>query len=140
MNEFYINILIIVLGVIGSVVSFCIYKKESKHHPLTCPIGECDQVVASKYGKTMGIPNSISGMLYYDFISTVYFVLVVWPGLFDFEYGDTFFLFIKLATLGAFLFSVFLTIVQAFIIKKWCFWCVISAIISTAIFILVTIF
>jgi hypothetical protein len=38
-------------------------------------------------------------------------------------------------TIGGFLFSLYLTFVQAFLIKSWCSWCLMSAALSTAIFI-----
>ena len=94
----------------------------------------CDRVVKTKYGKTFGIENTILGMLYYG---------AVFLASLGQEFYTVFFTSMPLYWIkvivsgGAALFSVYLTYVQFGILKKWCEYCIASAIISFAIFFLV---
>lgn len=125
---------LIILSLIGFAVSFYIYYSKKYNKPMHCVIGQdCDAVVKSKYGKTFGIENTVPGMLYY--------VLV-------FLYGITFFInrnvfisnivyyIIVIASIGSVLFSMYLTAVQAFVLKKWCEYCIVSTIASVLILVI----
>ena len=124
MNPLYF----VFLSLIGFAASFYIYNSKRNAQQVFCPIGhDCDAVIKSRYGKTFGIENTIGGMLYY--------LLVFSYGLSSFLNRNIFkenllYYFVVIASACAVLFSVYLTAVQAFVLKKWCDYCITSSIIS----------
>lgn len=128
MNPIYL----IILSLIGFAVSFYIYYSKKYDKPMYCPIGkDCDSVVKSKYGKTFGVENTIPGMIYYVLIFAYGFLLN--RNIFK---GHIIYYFVVSASVGSVLFSVYLTAVQAFVLKKWCEYCIVSTIASILILIL----
>lgn len=128
--------LIILFGWIGFMISGYIYvqkkKRKGKKSHMVCPIGgHCSDVVDSKYGQTFGVENAGLGMLYYIGIALFYFVLMSGFSI----PREALYTLGKLVTTGAFAFSAYLIGVQAFVLKKWCTWCVTSALLSTGIFV-----
>ena len=124
---------LIILSIIGFAVSFYIYysKKYNKH--MYCIIGkDCDAVVYSKYGKTFGIENTIPGMLYYVLIFIYGIAIISNRNIFK---DNTIYYSIVGASIASVLFSVYLAGVQAFVLKKWCEYCIISSISSILILI-----
>ncbi len=89
------------------------------------PKAWCKKVQYSKQSKTLGIPNSIAGFGMYAFIllAAVMFARGVWP-----SWPLT-----GVITFG-FLFSMYFTYVQAFVLRAFCTWCVLSAINFTILF------
>ena len=127
MNPVYL----IILSLIGFLVSFYIYYSKKYGKPMYCPIGQdCDAVVKSRYGKTFGIENAIPGMLYYLVVIGYSITLLLNGNIFK---GDIIYYFIVSASIGSVLFSIYLTGVQAFVLKKWCYYCIISSIASVLI-------
>lgn len=126
------NIILIILGAIGFLLSFYIYIRKSAKKPLVCPLrSNCDKVVGSKYSEILGIPVEILGMVYYAFVVLSHVGLYLFPGIVDSFVMS----FAILLSFGAFCFSVYLICVQAFILREWCFWCMTSAFVSFLIFI-----
>ncbi len=121
----------VILGIIGVWVSSYIYYKKQHKQPLVCNIigDDCSKVVNSKYGKTFGIENTILGALYYGGVA-IYGVLLSF-GLFEFL---SFFVFI--ASGFGFLFSLYLLYVQIYVIKEYCQYCLLSALLSVFIFLI----
>jgi len=102
--------------------------------PLVCPLeGSCETVVHSEYSKLFGIPLEYIGMAYYGLITLFYLLFAFIPQTLP----TAVLYFILSLTVAAFAFSIYLTAVQAFVLKHWCTWCLCSAMICTAIFILV---
>ena len=125
------EIFLIILSVMGFAVSFYIYHSKKHNKTMYCPIGkDCDAVVKSKYGKTFGIENTIPGMLYYGLILIYSIMLLANRNIFK---EDIVYYFIVGASLASVVFSVYLTGVQAFVLKKWCEYCIISSIASALI-------
>ena len=93
---------------------------------------DCHCVVHSDYSKILGIPVELCGMIYYALICLYSFVFIFLPQLVS-QY-----VIVGMAIMAFFavLFSVYLIGVQIFIIKKKCSWCLISAVLSVIIFIL----
>src|SRR3989338_3405125 len=99
--------------------------------PIACPMdGHCDDVVRSEFSKFFGVPVEILGMLYYAVAAAAYSVFYFYSGLA-----------VPLAVFGmfglasfSFLFSLYLTFIQAFNLKQWCVWCLASAGLSSFIF------
>ena len=131
-----INILyavIIVLAFLGLSICGYIHNSKATNKPLVCPLGaDCNAVLESKFSKILGLPMEVWGALYYTFIVLAYSLLLVAPELIQTPQVGYMMLF---ATLGAFLFSLYLTAVQGFVIREWCTWCLSSAFVSVAIFI-----
>lgn len=120
-----------VLAIAGfSIASYIRHKKVSQE-TLVCPIGHtCDTVIHSDYSKFFGIPIELMGMLYYGIIAFSYLAIglrsdLAWPEVS---------LVLLLLSTFAFLFSIYLTFIQAFALKQWCTWCIISASLCTLIF------
>jgi uncharacterized membrane protein len=112
--------------------SYLTYKHYFNKKPLVCPIGEehsCSDVTEGKYGKIFFVKNEVLGLLYY-------------LGLFVLSFGAMFtnytslilVLLIVMAACG-FLFSLYLLYLQKYVIKEYCFWCLISAGISILLFV-----
>lgn len=130
-NELLVRVILLVLGALGFFVAKHIrhHKKEAK--PLVCPMNlKCDVVVHSDYSKFLGMPVEVLGMFYYCVISIFYLVLVFVPGVLS---PAVIFILVLLSTL-AFLFSLYLILIQMFVIKEGCFWCFVSALVSILIF------
>ena len=131
MNPYYL----IALSLIGFAVSFYIYYTKRYGKPMHCVIGQdCDAVVKSKYGKTFGIENTVPGMGYYALIFAYGVLLVYDRNLFK---GNIIYYSLVIASISSVLFSIYLTAVQAFILKKWCEYCIVSSIASALILIVI---
>lgn len=122
--------LVLIFALFGLSICIYIFKKKGKGDHLVCPIGNsCNFVLYSDYSKTFGIRNELGGILFYFLTAIIYFYILLEIPLAPIIIATYLF-----ASLCAFMFSLYLIFVQAFIIKKWCAWCVTSAIISTTIF------
>jgi uncharacterized membrane protein len=124
------EIIIIALGILGFLLCVHIYKKKRSTKPLICPLkGDCESVLKSDYSTFFGIGLEVYGLLYYGTVTVSYTVMYFYPVF----HVPLVYLPILGVSIGAFLFSLYLTGVQAFKIKSWCTWCLTSAAISTAI-------
>lgn len=126
-----IMFLLIILAVAGIVnTSYLTYKYVMKQ-PTKCivfPNKWCDAVMTSKQSKTFGIPNSLLGLIFYAMILVLSALFIkglapFWP-------------IAVIITIG-FGFSVYFTVVQSYILHAFCAWCVISAIDSLIMFMIV---
>ena len=130
MPVLYIFIMLVALG--GFALSFYLWRKKRGHQALVCPIGaDCRTVIHSEYSKFLGLPVERLGLLYYGAIIVVYVLLA---SSLNAQLSASLSLAALSASFGAFLFSIYLTFVQAFNLKQWCSWCLLSAALSTAIF------
>lgn len=125
---------LVALSIAGFLVSLHIHHRKRTQQKLVCIIGtDCDAVVNSKWGKLFGVPNEVLGMLYYVFIAAgtalVFFNATAESGL----SLSTILFFVS--GIVAFV-SVFLIGVQAFVLKDWCDYCLASAGINIAIFVI----
>ena len=120
------NVWLALLALAGFFISFYIYYTKKNNQQLVCIIGKgCNAVVESKYNTLVGVPNEVIGMVYYAavFVS-VLFTLA--------PFATT----ARLVIAGcAALAGLGLLGIQAFILKKWCEYCIASAIISVSIFV-----
>jgi uncharacterized membrane protein len=119
---------IIALALIGFADSTFLFAKRIAGTPIPCVLGftGCDEVAKSPYSTLFGVPLAALGVAFYLAI-----------GILTITYADTKkILFVKLllgATAIGFLMSAYFIYVQAFLIKAFCMYCVISAVISTAL-------
>jgi uncharacterized membrane protein len=99
---------------------------------LQCGTGACETVQTSPWAELFGVPVAFYGVVGYAAILGV--ALATLQPRWLARRGPT----LLLATLatGGFLFSVWLTALEAFVIHAWCRWCVASAVIITAIWVI----
>lgn len=126
---FYIPIIFAAFG--GFLLAFYIHHKKSKKEVITCPLdSDCETVVYGPYARFFGIPVETLGVLYYAGIAIGYAMFLMIPRLAT----PSAYFFVFLASTTALLFSLYLTFLQAFVIKEWCAWCLGSAALTTIIF------
>lgn len=127
-----INRLIFLLSIIGFAVSFFLAYEYNQSGPVPCPIGGngCELVRQSEYSSLFGIFIPYYGILFYLVIAGI----CVWLVNKSVRILDIARLAISFV---GFLFGVYLTYLEAFVIQAYCFWCVTSFIISTLILMLV---
>lgn len=97
---------------------------------IPCPVfGSCEEVTNSKYGSLLGLPVSLYGAAYY--LSILIALIAYWDTKKKFFIAWAIWLpFFGLA------FSAWMMYAQYFLIKAFCFWCVVSATISLILAIL----
>ena len=122
-----INILY-VCGAVGVLDTLYLLYHKMRGTDVACPFfpDEWGRIVQySPQSKTFGIPNSFLGLLMYLAI-----LLLTWLYV-----GATvpFWTIQAIVTFG-FLFSLYFTYIQAFVLRAFCTWCVISAINFTIMF------
>jgi uncharacterized membrane protein/thiol-disulfide isomerase/thioredoxin len=125
-----------VLAIIGAAVAFYLSYIEISNTEAVCgPVGNCNSVQQSPYAKLFGLlPIGALGFVGYAAILVSwllqtygphsrrkFFTIAVWG----------------MAWLGMF-FSIYLTFLEPFVIGATCAWCITSALVMTAIFLLST--
>lgn len=132
-TEIIYQIAIVVCALAGFGVAAKIYADKQKPKPMVCPMGgTCDRVVRSKYSQFFGVDISVGGMLYYSLIAVVYTAIMFSQGALPAELSFA----VVGLSVGALMFSLYLVGIQAFVLRNWCTWCVISAILSFVIAVL----
>lgn len=130
-HSYYIDILLMIIGLAGFFLASYIYRCKHKKRPLVCPMrGSCDFVTQSDYSKFLGIPVERLGMVYYMTVFLFHTLVLLYPPLFS----PVMVMASLVASTLAILFSLYLMGVQAFVLKQWCTWCVCSAVLCAAIF------
>lgn len=114
---------IIVLSVIGIINTSYLSYHTIKKTLVKCiffPPEWCERVQHSEYSRTLGFPNSFAGFGMYSallILSLLYSagtLQVFWP--------------IQAIVWIGFVFSMYFLFIQAFVIRAFCTWCVLSAI------------
>ncbi|MBI2634053.1 vitamin K epoxide reductase family protein [Candidatus Peregrinibacteria bacterium] len=115
--------LLFTIAAIGiSETAYLIRSRRHDQKPV-CVLGRsCSIVLESKYNRIFGIHNDILGFLFYIKISIILGLIVAGVGPLD-----TWNMIAKASIGFAAVFSVFLVYLQKFVIKAWCFWCLMSA-------------
>lgn len=121
----------ILLSLAGLVNALYLAWKHYAKKPLVCPIGDdCAEVVETRWAKIFGVRNDVLGTLFFAGLLVVGIGLAVYP-----QFTNVIIQLLVIATGLGVLFSIFLMYVQKFIIKKYCFYCVVSALITILLFI-----
>ena len=123
------NRLIFVLSLLGLFVSSFLLYEYNLQGPVACPTGAgCDIVRASQYSSFLGISIPILGVLFY-LVMAAFSVVQAQKASNNllFQAG----VLISLIGVG---FGTYLTFLEIFVIKAICLYCMISAGISTALF------
>ena len=115
--------IILLASLVGFILASVIYYRKRHNKVVVCPIrSDCNMVLHSSFSRFFGVPVEIFGMGYYALIFFGYLYLS-FLGVANSPIA--FWLFI--ISTSAFLFSLYLTYLQAFTIKQWCLWCLFSA-------------
>ncbi len=121
-------ILLLLVSIAGFIDASYLTIKHYTEGIIGCVIfAGCEIVTGSEYATIFNIPVALLGALYYALVSTLLFlyiggekrVLKPLVGI----------------TTGGFLFTLYLIYLQAFVLNAWCFYCLISAAISTVLFV-----
>jgi uncharacterized membrane protein len=128
--------LLITLGIIisalgGFLLSYYISKHKHAEEKMVCPAGSsCGELVNGRFSRFLGIPVERAGMMYYGLIFLIYLAIIV-------RVVPDVVLTIGILLTGlGFIFSLYLAIVQIFVVKKWCTLCLGSLGISFIIIVL----
>lgn len=121
------NYLAAIFSLIGLIDATYLTAENIKHNVVNCSalpasISQCDLVTASSYASIGPIPVALLGIIFYSAI----FILAV-----EKQYQS---LFIT-ATIG-FVASIYFIFIQAFVLDAFCAYCLVSAVTSTAIFVI----
>lgn len=126
------NRLIFSFSLLGFTVSSFLLYEYNLSGSMLCPTGTgCDIVRASPYSSFLGISIPILGVVFY---LTMAILSVVHSHDLPTKLIKKLQLVFALAGVG---FGVYLTYLEAFVINAFCFWCVVSFIISLIILLIV---
>jgi protein-disulfide isomerase/rhodanese-related sulfurtransferase len=115
------------LGLFDS--SYLLWVYTSPSHPIVCLGSGCDEVRASSFANLWGIPLPAYGVAMYVTLALLIFAepLVSASLARVVRYG------VAGISGAGFLFSLYLTGIEAFVLHAWCTWCVVSALAVTFI-------
>lgn len=115
------------------VSAYLTYLKLQFGSGISCGIGDCDLVNSSSYSEIFGIPVALIGMAGYSLL------LILHTAAYSADADGLYrplLSFVFFSALAGTLFSAYLTYVELFVLRAICPWCVVSALIITALLIL----
>ena len=126
--------LILLLGFLGFIDTLYLTYEHFTGAPVNCSIlNGCDKVLTSSYSSILGVPLALIGTLYYLLVLALMAAYLGQKNKAVIKY------LLGLTSLG-FIISLFLVYLQFFVLKALCLYCMISALSSTLLFILTTIY
>ena len=99
---------------------------------LSCSVGSCETVQLSRWATLLGLPVAVWGVGYYALV----FVLTLAGVQERFAESRGLALALVLLTGWGLLFSAWLTYLELFVIDAICQWCVVSAVLAAALFVI----
>jgi len=124
---------IVLLALVGLLVATYLWLyKIGVLGVLQCGTGSCESVQASRYAELFGIPVALYGVAGYGALMALGLASLQPRVAVDRRVAV---LLATLATVG-FAFSLYLTAIELFVLHEICRWCVASAVIATAIWVL----
>lgn len=119
-----LHLIIFVLAIIGIAESLYLNYECRRNRAPVCLIGnDCHVVWESSYSKTLGVSNEILGLIFYITLAFIEWVIFKGDTSLQMMTGEYLFL------IGGALMSCYFFYIQWRVIKAWCFWCTLSAII-----------
>lgn len=117
--EMYLWLLFIfsAIGILDTLYLVYVKIKGKEVYCLFFPNEWCRKVQHSKYSSTLGIPNSVAGLVMYTFIFVLLFLFL--KGIVSLTP------IMSLVTFG-FLFSLYFLFIQGYVLRAFCTWCVLS--------------
>lgn len=126
------SVIIIFSAFAGFVLAAYLSHKKSRPEPMVCPLkGDCAAVIRSEFSSFFGMGVEKIGMAYYLLVAVAYGIFLALPQL----YTPAVIFIAVGVSMAAFLFSVYLTFIQLGFLKEICTWCLLSAVLSTVIFV-----
>ncbi len=131
----YVFFVLLILSLVG--LADALFLTYEHYNPLAippCPVNavvDCGKVIRSVYALIYGVPLGLLGTIYY-----LFFLIFLLLNLSK-KYSSIAKVLMILASVAAFLFSIYLVFIQIFVIRAICFYCMISAVTSTSIFLIV---
>ena len=126
----WITRLLCVLGI--GVAGYLAWTYVRGAEPYCGDTGSCSAVQNSPYANLAGIPVPVIGLAGY--------VALLGLNLLRGRAGDDLGFYLPVLSFGGalvgFIYSAYLTYLEAMVIRAWCYWCVASAVIMTALLIL----
>ncbi len=126
--------LVLILALLGLAVSAYLAYVEITQTAAVCgPVGECNAVQSSDYARVFGIPVAVLGIVNYLAILGLWIVQRTVSGKWRRWTGWA----LLLVTAFGVLFSIYLTLLELFVIDAVCIWCLSSAVITTSLLLVV---
>jgi uncharacterized membrane protein len=123
--------LILVLSLVGLAVSGYLTYVHYNRAEGVCPIGGgCFDVWDSEYAEILGIPVALIGFLGYIALFGMSYLRLYYPDLGIVENFPTYMLLISIIGAG---FSIYLTLIEIFVIQAICDWCFTAFLVMMAI-------
>ena len=121
---------IFILSIVGILDTTYLTIKRYSHDEINCSIFDgCDFVTTSNYSQILGVPVAVLGVIFYVSIFTLSLLYLRSKsrGFITSLFG---------LSLVGFLMSIWFFYTQAFVLNAFCLYCLVSARLSTALFIL----
>src|SRR3972149_1960111 len=116
------DVTFIVLTILGITDAGYLAYEHLRRKPLVCPLDhDCSVVTESKWSKIFGVRNEVLGLIFYILAFVGVLILIFLPAL-----SPLIKMVLMLGTFAGFLFSIFLTGISLFVIKDYCFYCLLS--------------
>lgn len=118
----------IVLSVLGFVNSgYLWWQHRQQKKVFVCPLDhDCSAVTESKWSSILGIRNEVLGLLFFLLMISAAILLLAGPSILGVPVSTL----LVLGTSAALLFSLVLAALQAVVLKDYCFYCLISALLT----------
>ncbi len=135
-----LTLTIIILSILGMTdAGYLLYQGLTNQIPPCSNAFQCEKVLTSEYAKIGPFPLSAFGLFYYIsvfLLTTWMFLEIPIPSKFRWikKYGFRIIDKLQILTSIGFIFSLYLVFIMAFVLKAWCFYCLLSAFISLSIF------
>lgn len=130
-----LHLILFVLSLVGFAEALYLNYECRRNRAPVCLIGnDCAVVWESPYSKTFGISNEVLGLVYYATLAVVEWMLFSGDTSVQVVIGEYIILF------GGAVMSCYFFYVQWRLIKAWCFWCTLSAIIVWVMLVLRLVF
>ncbi len=124
-----IALVLLLLAIIGFADAAYLSANTLLGRPVPCPLtGGCETVTNSPYSRLAGVPLSVIGAVYY----LILIVLALW--YIDSAQARALRGIIVISGLG-FLWTLYLTYLQGYVIGAWCVYCLVSAATTTLVLI-----
>jgi len=121
-----VQVTVSLVTLVGVIVSAYMAYVEVTANPAVCGvIGDCNAVQQSEYASLMGIPIGVIGVIGYLLMFMVNIAINRVP----YKYQSQFLTMLKVLVGGAAVFTIYLTILEPFVIGAVCAWCLLSALI-----------
>ncbi len=126
-----VNEIIFILALIGVATTIYLFIQRVKKRPPVCIISsDCVTVWESPHSKTFGVGNEVLGFIFYATSAMIELALLLG------NTNSTLVISELVVLASGFVMSCYYIYLQWYVIRAWCFWCTLSAVIAWAMFVL----